>query len=111
MHEATDFGNVKPVQVSILAYSSTAISRETMKTLSLVIALLLLASCASPMPKMPRVSSQQEKECVRQCQRDHSLCNSSCEGMAIHVNLTQCMSQCNQKLGECYELCLQEEQE
>lgn len=78
------------------------------KLLPLTVVFLLIG-CVSPLPKMPDVSSHQGKECVRQCQRDHSLCTNSCQGIT-GISQNTCVSQCNQKLGERYQLCSQEEQ-
>ena len=81
-----------------------------MKILPLVVfgAFMVLWGCAArPLPSMPSVETQQGRDCVRTCQREHRLCTSVCQGMLLEES--KCLSQCNQKLEECYRLCVEEE--
>jgi hypothetical protein len=80
-----------------------------MKIWSIVIGMLItLCSCSTrPLPTMPKVNSQQARDCLRHCQREHRLCSSACQGMVLRES--RCLSQCNQKLEECYRLCVEEE--
>jgi len=82
-----------------------------MKTLPLVVfgAFMVLWGCSTcrTLPSMPNVETQQGRDCVRTCQREHRLCSSACQGMLLEE--PRCLSQCNQKLEECYRLCVDEE--
>lgn len=60
----------------------------------------LLTACTS-MPRMPDVYTEEGRERVLECQRDHTLCVALCQGDPV-----RCNNDCNQKLKECYRLCL-----
>ena len=81
-----------------------------MKIFSIAIIGMLFVFCGCstrPLPSMPSVKTQQGRDCVRNCQREHRLCSSACQGMVLRES--RCLSQCNQKLDECYRLCVEEE--
>ena len=73
----------------------------------IVVWFIFFGCSAKPLPSMPSVKSQQGRDCLRSCQREHRLCSSACQGMVLRES--RCLSQCNQKLEECYRLCLEEE--
>ncbi len=72
---------------------------------ALVVGFVILVGCSvRPMPPMPSVKTPTGRNCVRDCQREHRLCNRGCQGMLLKES--RCLSQCNQRLDECYRLCL-----
>jgi len=78
----------------------------------LVLALFILAGCATTMPTMPDVETQRAKDCVRECQRVYSLCVAPCQdtqGKSFDERSSRnnCIINCNQELDGCYPLCLE----
>ncbi len=61
---------------------------------------LLFIGCGASMPDMPDVKTQAGRNCMKECQRDHNVC--------LSVSRGDLFPTCNQKLTECYQLCLDE---
>jgi hypothetical protein len=69
---------------------------------------IVFGGCASSLPPIPDVKTQMGKECVRSCQHEHTACVGACDGKAEAVP-EKSRSECNQKLKDCYERCIEEE--
>jgi hypothetical protein len=76
--------------------------------LVLVAASLYLGGCVSRLPKMPVPNTQKGIDCVRRCQQMHNMGLIQCKGVQS-THFARCVSICNQKLEDCYQLCIQEE--
>jgi len=66
---------------------------------------IVFGGCVSSSPQMPDVKTQMGKNCVRSCQHEHTLCVGTCGGAREVVP----ESDCNHKLEDCYERCVEEE--
>ncbi len=73
---------------------------------------LALTGCAAelPLPSLPPLTTDMQREQIRICQQTYALCTSGCntQGLSwalgaqqIH-ELTKCTNTCKQLLGECY---------
>ena len=92
-----------------------------MRKLLLLVFMFLIA--CTPLPKgpdyriapdIPALKTSKGRECAMQCQRDHSLCNDGCQRVVAfdHSSMKQrnwCFWNCNKKLDQCYQLCLEDE--
>jgi len=74
--------------------------------------LLITIGCAGTQteaPKMPEVTSQQGKACVRECQAINAGCVDACSkmvgGWVTAAQREQCLDNCNKMLGDCYSTC------
>ncbi len=92
---------------------SLAVDRQPraypMKVLSsLVMISFVVIGCAiTPVPQAPNVQTEKGRNCVRKCQQQHSSCTSEYENVK-GMRHSWCISQCNQKLGDCYDQCFDE---
>ncbi len=82
-----------------------------MKRICAVIALVgVLAGCAtSPLPVMPKFTTDKSKACARTCQATYAQCNAPCGqitgGIPGVTERSQCLGNCNQVLSDCYSTC------
>jgi hypothetical protein len=71
---------------------------------------MALAGCAAelPMPTMPTLSTDTQREQARACQQTYALCQGPCAnqglswGVQRNVELTKCTNNCKELLGDCY---------
>lgn len=69
-----------------------------------VVFVALAVSCGqSTVPSMPQTTSEEGKVCLKECQSNYNMCNSSCRGNSFQTN--KCLSNCNIVLGDCYSTC------
>ena len=74
---------------------------------------VIIVGCAytqTEAPTMPRVTSQQSKTCLRDCQAINANCVDACSkivrgGMPAASQRQKCLDNCNRKLGDCYSTC------
>lgn len=69
---------------------------------------IVFGGCLSSLPQIPDVKTQIGKDCVRSCQHEHTLCVGMCDA-AQEVVPEKGKSDCNDKLEDCYERCVEEE--
>ena len=78
------------------------------KTAIYLLGAILIAGCTlKKAPDVPTFQNYFGRACGSVCNREHSLCTSECTKMVK----SGCKSECNQKLEECYNYCLEEESE
>jgi hypothetical protein len=58
--------------------------------------------------QMPEGKTQRGRDCLRDFQYEHALCVGTCGGSA-EVLPEKSRSQCNQKLEDCHERCVEDE--
>lgn len=82
------------------------------KRVFVLILLSVLIGCATPQataPKMPEFTTEQAKDCARECQAVYAECVNACSQMvggAITVRQRKkCLDNCNQILEDCYKTC------
>jgi hypothetical protein len=72
-------------------------------------ALVLLAGCVSPAPTVPPLRTAEGKTCARSCQAIYAQCQGGCSQMVVAPIMmgqrSQCFSNCNQTLQDCYATC------
>jgi len=71
-----------------------------------------LMGCETPgplgsIPKKPKVKTQKERDCLKNCDEQNALCLSSCETLRWDRK-TPCRTKCYEELEKCYQLCLEE---
>ncbi len=79
-----------------------------MRKYSLAFMVILIVGCSrvQPLPDMPAFRTSEGVECAQHCQKLHSWCISGCvKGENKRARKT-CFSQCSEKLGDCYGLCV-----
>ena len=82
--------------------------RRDLKTEICLLGAILLAGCTTTkVPDAPTFEEYFGQVCGRVCQREYALCTAECTQMVK----SGCISECNQKLKECYDFCLAEESE
>ena len=82
-----------------------------MRKLVFLLALILVFGCmrTRPLPDMPAFQTRRGAECAKDCHKMHSWCIAGCvKGKNKRARRT-CFSQCSEKLGDCYDLCLVED--
>ncbi len=77
------------------------------KGLALGIMVLVVATgCASGFPEMPKVETQEGRDCMRTCQREHNVCTNSCSGTDMESpSRKACIDDCVDALERCYRHC------
>jgi len=62
------------------------------------------------LPTMPKVETKAGRDCMRNCQGQHNDCINSCKRKVLGPTFDpECVDNCHQKLGECYQLCVEED--
>lgn len=69
--------------------------------------LSIQACTVKSLPPLPVVSTQNGRDCLKECQREHRHCTGACQGMLLEEKV--CLSQCNQVLEDCYRLCREDD--
>jgi hypothetical protein len=72
-------------------------------------ALFLLCGCVSHAPTIPTLTTAEGKACARSCQAIYAQCQGGCSQMVVAPIMmgqrSQCFSNCNQTLHDCYSTC------
>jgi len=69
---------------------------------------IVFGGCVSSLPQVPDVKTQMGRDCVTSCQHEHAQCVDVCGG-APEVVPEKSRSDCNNKLEDCYERCVEQE--
>jgi len=80
--------------------------------LILSMALFIFSGCVEkmPLPTMPKVETKAGRDCIRICQGQHNDCINSCKRKVLGSTFDEeCVDNYHQKLGECYQLCVEED--
>jgi hypothetical protein len=78
-----------------------------MKQYLLILFVLIATGCAHgpeyPLPETPEFSTTGGRNCATKCRQIHNKCESGCQE-SKEAQLA-CVSDCNQKLDQCYQHC------
>lgn len=85
-----------------------------MRKLAILTLVVFFVGCAAQSAQTTRhVRTQEEQDCIKNCQYRHSLCTSTCEKMptrsyfgGYQYDRWSCKDECNRKLQDCYRQCL-----